>query len=203
MVKAFSPLNLIEIQRTPSSVERFSGNTPSVQGISCTYGVSPSPSKVPSPKRSRLRTNPSQDFMLLRATQSDSSVASLSSDKASDLKPKVSAAWLDDVMVGGGDASVRSQSPKRPYSSPTPSLRKRSSGRLSFRYSLDGVSVQKDNVIEKPISWLMLKCFTCRDVILFCIRHLPLSNLYSHTELVLFSSQTQFSIFPCLFLLIF
>ena len=149
MVKVFSPLNLTEIQRRSSSVERFSRNTPSVQDISCTYGVSPSPPKVPSPKRSRLRTNPSQDFMLLRPTQSDSSVASLSSDKAADLKPKVSGAWLDDVMVGCGDASVRSQSPKRPHSSPTPSLRKRSSGRLSFRYSLEGVATQKDNVMEK------------------------------------------------------
>lgn len=156
-------MTLTDLPRSASSMERFSRRTPSAQGISCVYGMSPSPPKLPSPKRSRFRTA-SQDSLAIRATQSDSSILSSSSDKAADLKPKVSAAWLDDVIVGGGDASVRSQSPKRPYSSPTPSLHKRSSGRLSVRHSLDGVSMETDSTVVKATWWLKLKYFRQQTV---------------------------------------
>ena len=125
-------------------MERFGRSTPSAQSISRVYGMSPSPPKLPSPKRSRLKTTSSRESLVIRATQSDSSIVSLSSNKTTDLKPKISGAWLDDVTVGGGDASVGSQSPKRPYSSPSPSLRKRSSGRLSIRHSLDRGAKETD-----------------------------------------------------------
>ena len=139
-----------EAPRTASSMERFTRSTSSAhQGISCVYGLSPSPPKLPSPKRSRLTTSSSQDSLGIRATQSDSSIVSSSSNKAADLKPKVSGAWLDDVIAGGGDASVRSQSPKRPHSSPSPSLHRRSSGRLSMRHSLEGVSMETDSALGK------------------------------------------------------
>lgn len=143
------------IPRTASSMEKFPrGTTTSAQDISCVYGISPSPPmgpqpKLPSPKRSRLRATSSQDSVGLRATQSDSSILSSSSDKAADLRPKVSAAWLDDVTVVGGDASVRSQSLKRPSSSPTSSQLRRSSVRLSVKNSLDGVCLETDGPAGK------------------------------------------------------
>ena len=143
------------IPRTASSKERFPrGTTTSAQDISCVYGISPSPPvgpppKLPSPKRSRLRATSSQDSVGLRATQSDSSILSSSSDKAADLRPKVSAAWLEDVTAAGGDASVRSQSPRRPSSSPTSSQLRRSSVRLSVKNSLDGVCLETDVSPEK------------------------------------------------------
>ena len=145
----------IGIPRTASSMEKLTrGTTTSAQDISCVYGVSPSPPigsqpKLPSPKRSRLRTTSSQDSLGVRATQSDSSILSSSSDKAADLRPKVSGAWLDDVIVAGGDAPVGSQSPKRPSSSPTPSQQRRSSMRLSVKNSLEGVSLATDGSVAK------------------------------------------------------
>lgn len=149
-------------------MERFSWSTPSAQGISCVYGITPSPPKLPSPKRSRLRATPSQESAEIRATQSDSSIVSSSSDKAADLKPKVSGAWLDGTVVKDGEASVRSQSPKRPHSSPTPSLHRRSSGRLSTRHSLDGVSMETDTAVAKATWLLKLNIFNIfGDVLLF------------------------------------
>ena len=145
---------LTGIPRTASSIERFSrGTTNSAQDI-CLYGISPSPPvgpppKLPSPKRSHLRATSSQDSVGLRATQSDSSILSSSSDKAADLRPKVSSAWLDDVATAGGDVSVRSQSPKRPSSSPTSSQLRRSSMRISVKNSLDGVSLETDSSAGK------------------------------------------------------
>lgn len=143
------------IPRTASSIERLPrGTTTSAQDISCVYGINPSPPvgpppKLSSPKRSRLRATPSQDAVGLRATQSDSSILSSSSDKAADLRPKLSAAWLEDVTAAGGDASVRSQSPKRPSSSPTSSQLRRSSVRLSVKNSLDGVCLETDGSLGK------------------------------------------------------
>ncbi|XP_078364195.1 uncharacterized protein LOC144648540 [Oculina patagonica] len=144
------------ITRTTSSKEKLpKGATTSGQDISCVYGVSPSPPtgpqpKLPSPKRSRLRATSSQDSLGIRATQSDSSILSSSSDKAADLRPKVSGAWLDSVIAAGGDASLGSQSPKRPSSSPTSSQqRRRSSERLLVKNSLEGVSLATDGSVGK------------------------------------------------------
>lgn len=142
------------VPRTASSMDKFPRGTTSGQDLSCVYGVSPSPptgpqSKLPSPKRSRIRSTCSQDSLGVRATQSDSSIVSSSSDKAADLRPKVSGAWLDDVIVAGGDASVRSQSPKRPSSSPTSSQHRRSLVRLSVKNSLDRVCLEADGHVGK------------------------------------------------------
>ena len=109
------------------------------------YELSPSPPKHPSPKVSRLRATSSQASTGIRATQSDSSIVSFSSDRASDLKPKVSGAWLDDR----GNSSLRSQSPARPQSSPSPSLQRRSSDKLTVRHSLEGVSMETHDTLRK------------------------------------------------------
>lgn len=110
------------------------------------YKMSPSPPKVPSPRRSRLVTASSHDSITIRATQSDSSISS--SDKAADLKPQVSRAWLDEAKAASEDTSAKSQSPKRPHSSPTPSLHKRSSGGLSTLQSFEAVSTEKDKAVS-------------------------------------------------------
>lgn len=143
------------IPRTASFIERSPrGSNTSTQDIACVYEISPSPPvgpppKLPSPKRSLLRATSSQDSVGLRATQSDSSILSSSSDKSADLRHKVSAAWLDGVTAEGGDASVTSQSPKRPSSSPTSSQLRRSSVRLSAKNSLDGVCLGTGGSAEK------------------------------------------------------
>ena len=111
--------------------------------------MSPSPPKVLSPKRSRLLTASSHEFIRIRASQSDSSISS--SDKAADLKPQVSKAWLDEANAASEDTGAKSQSPKRPYSSPTPSLHKRSSGGLSSLPSFEEVSTEKDKVVPWAI----------------------------------------------------
>ena len=127
-------------------MERFAKITSSSpQVVSCVYELSPSPPKLPAPKVSRLRATSSQASVGIRATQSDSSIVSSSSDKAADLKPKVSGAWLDDR----GNSSPRSQSPTRPQSSPSPSLHRRSSDKLSVRHSLEGVSMETHDTLRK------------------------------------------------------
>lgn len=136
-------------------MERFPRDaTSSGQDLSCVYGVSPSPPtgpqpKLPSPKRSRLRTTSSQDSLGVRATQSDSSILSSSSDKAADLRPKVSGAWLDGAIVAGGDASIGSQSPKRPSSSPNSSQQRRSSEKLLVKNSFEGASLATDSSVGR------------------------------------------------------
>lgn len=147
----------IGIPGTASSTEKFLRGAPtSAEDMSCVYAVGPSPPKgpqpkLPSPKRSRVRTTSSQDSLGLRATQSDSSILSSSSDKAADLRNKVSGAWLDEAIVAGGNTSVGSQSPKRPSSSPTSSQQSRSSVRLSVKNSLEGVSPARDGSTGKTI----------------------------------------------------
>ena len=88
--------------------------------------------------------------MGIRATQSDSSILSLSSDTAADLRHKVSGAWLDGATVASGVTSDRVSPPVRPSSGPAPSQHRRASqGSLSVKNSLDGVCLERNNSVDK------------------------------------------------------
>ncbi|XP_022782437.1 uncharacterized protein LOC111323376 [Stylophora pistillata] len=143
------------VSRTISSMDNLSRGSTLAQNMSRVHGISPSPPtslqpKVPSPRRSLLIATSSQDSMGVRATQSDSTILSSSSDKAVDLKPKVSGAWLDGAMVASGVMSDTANSPMRPSSSPAPSQHRRASqGSLSAKTSLDGICLERNNSIEK------------------------------------------------------
>ena len=96
-----------------------------VQGIYPTPPLGPKPHLL-SPRRSRAKATVSRESLGLRASHSDSSISSSSSDKAAaDLKPKVSGAWLDDPAASDA-ATAKDTQLKRPRSSPTTSQRCRS-----------------------------------------------------------------------------